>query len=235
LESEKKRNMFKIKKYCEEDRVMDIDSDGEILKCCDYGLDTSPILATVSSSGGIIGLSRLAQGSAAYERVGRVVRPQRVELTMLFETILAVQAGGDMGAQSIRYCLVWDKQPAGALPNFDQIFAIQTSAGTESASFLSPQRLTNQQRFVVLLDRVFDVNPVGISSTTPAFHRFYNTITEELDVSDLGETTYVGQTSSTGAVGTGSLLLMYRAAQNNAASQSAVLASSTGRVWYKDH
>jgi len=211
------------------------------LTCHAKGVDTAlafaPVLATTNTNGSCAVLNLVRPGTSSFERIGRKIYPLSLELHVLFETILSVQAGGNLQGQTIRTVVVWDKNPNGVLPTWDAVFAYTTQDGTESSSVKAPPRYDNMDRFVVLYDDVCEANPYAVSSTTPANMRLYNQIDCELDLTnDDLETVFSAQSSpaTIADIASGGLYVYFRALANASFISSEVRTPSVARLWYTD-
>jgi len=211
------------------------------LTCNAKGVDTllaiNPVLATTNTNGSCVVLNLVQPGTASFNRIGRKIYPLCLELHVVVETILSVQASGNLQGQTLRTAVVWDKNPAGALPTFDTVFAYTTQDGTESSTVKAPPRFDNMDRFVVLYDEVREINPFAVSSTNPANMRLYDDIDVDLDLSNDDLETVFGSQSSPATIAdivSGGLYVYFRALANASFVSSEIRTPSIARLWYTD-
>lgn len=127
------------------------------------GMDTAltvagPVLATTNTNGDCFVLDLIQQGAGSWNRNGRKVSLTSIRLRGTVVWIYANQAvTNDIGANTLRMVVVWDKQPSGAaIPTFDTVFGKTDQSGTESTTMLDPIKYDNMDRFQVLRDCVMD-------------------------------------------------------------------------------
>jgi len=211
--------------------------DTREVKGVDTLLTLAPVIATTTTNGSIFVLNLIRAGTGSFQRIGRKIYPLSVELRVLFESILSVQATGNLQGNGVRTVLVWDKNPNGVLPTFDSIFGYTLQDGTESSSFMAPLRYDNMDRFEVLYDEIFTTSPFAVSSSNPANMRNYDSLEVDIDLSKLNlETVYAAQSSPAvvGDIASGGLYLVFRALANTSFVSTEVRTPSTARLWYTD-
>lgn len=109
-------------------------------------VDTSLALSNVSTTPTVTLLNGLISGSTATTRVGRKVAFRTFELKGY------TQANAAALANVVRYAIVLDKQPNGALPAFTDIY--------DTVTPIALRNISNKERFQVLWDSKL-VNIVG--------------------------------------------------------------------------
>ena len=122
------------------------------------GMDTSiqqtaaPILDTTNTNAQIFVLNLIVPGNGSWNRQGRKVTMKSLRFYGIVDTTIGKTLSSEIQGGTVRFCIVYDKQPSGSLPTFDTIFVNTAADGTETSSFLSPLRYDNTDRFVVLRD-----------------------------------------------------------------------------------
>jgi hypothetical protein len=124
------------------------DRTGEELKFVDVN---SQFSATLNTTGGVVCLNMLAQGTDFNERVGRVFHPRSIHIRGF--------VGPEDATTNPSYCriaIVWDACPNGALAAVGDIFTLDGADGLAGnlmgGSF--PQ-VANRHRFKILSDQSF--------------------------------------------------------------------------------
>lgn len=211
---------------------------GEV-KGVDTVLTLSPVIATTSTNGSIFTLNLIAPGTASYNRVGRKVYHKSVRIRG-FATwqFAAATTTSDLVGNTLRMVLVWDKQPAGAVPAFDTIFGVTAQDGTESSTIQAPIKYDNMDRFKILKDDVYTFK----AEATPLTGGSTNLITYRLAFDEyvklLGkETVFSGQsaTQTIADISSGGLYLVFRSLTNVATSSNVSIDSNSfARLRYTD-
>lgn len=137
-------------------------------KGVDSSLAYSPVIATTSTSAGIFVPNCVAPGNGSYNRIGRkaFLKSLRIKGTAAF--LWDTSSTGNVTDSVLRMMVVWDKQPCGALPNFDDIFGVTDQTGAETSTYSDPPRYDNMSRFQVLMDKSIACHPAlnGLDSGT---------------------------------------------------------------------
>jgi len=122
-------------------------------KGVDILLTQDPVLATTNTNGGAFTLNLIASGNGSFNRVGRKVFLKSVFLRAVisFEHAGLATTSNVLGNE-LRAVVVYDKQPSGTLPTFDDIMGHTLQDGTEACLFNDPPRYDNMSRFQVLSD-----------------------------------------------------------------------------------
>lgn len=204
-------------------------------KGVDQVLTLSPVIATTSTNGSAFTLNLVRPGSASYNRVGRKIFLKSLRLTGQAEYLNGfAPTTGNITGGLLRMVVVWDKQPSGALPAFDEIFGVTLQDGTEQSQVLAPPRYDNMGRFQVLRD----CHIQGLPQLTPGTGGSVNEITYYYPFDEfikLGNRTTVfsGQSSpSTIAdISSGGLYVYFRATTG---STMYISSFSNARLRYSD-
>lgn len=123
-------------------------------------------IATTNTNGSAFTLNLVQPGSASYNRVGRKIFNKSVRLTGVAQyAYRPVTTTASTHGAPLRMVVVWDKQPSGALPTFDDIFGVTLQDGTEQSTVYSPPRYDNMSRFQVLRDKIIECNPDMLAAT----------------------------------------------------------------------
>lgn len=209
---------------------------GEV-KGVDQLLTLSPIVSTTTTNGSIQVMNLVPPGSASYNRVGRKTYAKSLRLKGQIDAVItSVAASSDLECGIVRMVVVWDKQPSGVLPAFSDIFGYTDQAGTELATYLSPPRYDNMDRFKVLKDCTFEFKPKAISPNAGDNYTDRIAFDEYVKLGER-ESLYSGQnaTQTIADISTGALYVVWRANQNVAGTFSAAVSStSVARFRYTD-
>lgn len=206
------------------------------LKGMDTPLDVGDILSTTSGTGGLVVLNLIRQGVNSWQRVGRFVYPASVRLYGTFNLTFKPLLNG-IHANKIRMVVLWDKQPSGSLPGFNTVFGHTVESGTESTFYLDPIRYDLMDRFDILCDKTFVMQPpfsLASGDSFPEGH-VYRSFDETIDLRGY-RTNYSGQSSPMAItdIDSGALYVWFRGDTNVTTSKQTVLASSVGRLLYSD-
>jgi len=208
------------------------------LKGVDGYIALDPIIDTTSTNASCTVVNLIDPGTASFNRIGRKIRMKSLRLKMIFLHVSAPAATtSNVINNVVRMVVVYDKQPSGAIPTFDDIFGCSDRAGTETGGFYSNLRYDNTDRFKVLKDRYIPMNATlatTAGSTNQA--RFVHTCEEYIDLKGL-ETVYSGQSSpcTIADVSSGALYVFYRANLNTTTTNFTLIdGDSNFRLRYMD-
>jgi len=123
-------------------------SNGEF-KAKDTNLDYN-----FNTTGTLVLLNGIARGDEISERNGREIMMKSIQITMKS----AATAGTGL-PQAMRALVVYDKQANAAAPTVAQIL----EGGLDSRVTTRMRNLENRKRFVILMDEVFTVGPLGVN------------------------------------------------------------------------
>lgn len=206
------------------------------------GMDTnialSPVITTTNTNASSFTLNLVRPGSASYNRVGRKIFCKSVRLkgNMTFEY-------GDQATTLIvfgLYCrmvVIWDKQPSGTVPNWDDIFLNTDQAGTESSAVLAQPAYDNMSRFQILRDKVIECVP----QSDPPTGGSNNTVHAKMPFDEyikLGNRTTVFQGQSSPCtiadISSGALYVFFRANLQNTNEAEVNIDDAWARLRYSD-
>lgn len=201
------------------------------------GMDTrvgsviSNILATTNTNGGIVALNLVQTGNGSWNRVGKTIDLKSLRIS----GILNLNNSDPTFAEPVvvRMCIVWDKQPSGVLPTFQDIFGSTNQDGTETTQFLDSLRYDNVGRFRTLLDKRYTLNPgfnPGAASQNVACD-----INEYIKLNNL-KTIFSGQSipMTIADISTGALYIVFRASTQTAKATAQLDADCVCRLRYTD-
>lgn len=197
---------------------------------------TNGVLATTNTNGDAFVVNLIRTGNGSYNRVGRKIKAKTLRIFGHVYCDHALQTTlEDLSGNVLRMVVVWDKQPSGVLPTFDEIFGHTTQDGTESTSLLDPRKYDNMDRFRVLKDCRYDSNPtaIGGSPGTANITMYYN-IDEYMDLR-VGETVYSGDSTpmTIADISSGGIYVYFRALLNSN-NTTRWITSLTARLRYQD-
>jgi len=125
-------------------------------------LDLTPQTYNVpltSSFGSLVHLTPIPQGTGDQERIGRNVRIKSVQVRV---NMIAPSTSANAPSQ-IRYMVVYDRQSNGTSPTPNDVLG-----DGSAAQFLDYMNLSNQERFIILIDKTTDSvqsSALGISDS----------------------------------------------------------------------
>lgn len=163
---------------------------------------------------GITEFNCVPQGATSYNRIGTKILIKSIDFRCVFS-----MNGTAPTHNSVRYMIVYDRQPNGAFPAFSDIFSTNIST---APTFFSGVNMANRSRFIILRDRVQTLDPDG--SGTFSVKEFIKTKLE---------TQFRTNTGNIGDITTGALYLVAISLTGSAASYS-TMGSATFRIRYFD-
>lgn len=197
------------------------------------------VISTTNTNGAAFTLNLVEPGSGSYNRVGRKIFCKSIRLTGFGQyTAAPVTTTFDLLGNTMRMVVVWDKQPSGTLPTFDDVFGVTLQDGTEQSQFLAPPRYDNMSRFQVLRDKVIDCNPqlLNPSGGSTNLNRMAFHFDEYIKLGNR-TTVYSGQSSpcTIADISSGALYVYFRsAADTSGDSEFDISTASNARLRYSD-
>lgn len=192
----------------------------------DLTLAAGSVLNTVNTNGAAFGLNNIQTGSGYFNRLGDKARMKSLRMVISGQCTIAVTAGGDVGANTMRMVVVRHKTPAGAaIPAFDDIFGETNDAGTVSTTFLDKVQFRRTSQFQILCDKVVVMNPQGNTSAAAGDIETLNFYLDEFINLKGMETQYLTTTNPAvyTDIQTGGLLVYFRANLNAAATSEFII------------
>lgn len=210
-------------------------------KGVDTVLTLNPVIPTTNTNGSIFVANLVSPGTGSYNRVGRKIHLQSLRIRAIAQHQAAFDGTtANIESNTLRMAIVWDKQPSGTTPQFDDIFGYTLQNGTEAAQFTNPIRYDNMDRFQILRDVVIDFSP----SATPApggtgTENFIVTSASIDEYVNLGgrEVVFSGQSSpcTIADISSGGLYIVFRAdSQVNGVNNILISSESFCRLRYTD-
>jgi len=147
------------------------------------GMDTrltvaGPVISTVTTNADAILLNAVEPGNGSYNRIGRKIFAKTARLSGLVQfTYSGNTTTLDIIGNCMRMVVVWDKQPSGVLPKYDEIFGSTSQDGTETSDVLDNLRYDNTARFQVLRDLKICATPFttnNLGGTTDLLQNKYH-------------------------------------------------------------
>lgn len=186
------------------------------------------------TTGTVTLLNGLLVGANSYNRIGRAVTMKSVLVRGL---VRQYQVGATPAWDFLRLALVYDKQSDGAAPTWSNVFSSVTKAGAVNGDAFSPVNLDNADRFVVLRDQQWKVDPPG--GSTSVQNAQVSTDFKEFSfkwfvkLADLPAVyTATASTGNVSDIQSGGLFILSYGINSNANSQ--YLAEYTSRVRFTD-
>jgi len=137
--------------------------EGHVLKSVDIVSKTQYFNLTTPD---VFLVNAVAEGPAPYQRIGR--RTKCISISMKGEIRPNLAGTAALDASTVRYMIVYDRQPNGIIPAFNEIIQATDSAGANTNAALDGMNLNNRDRFVILRDRTHMLPPIGVGGATPA-------------------------------------------------------------------
>jgi len=154
---------------------------------------TFTLFASPTAGGTVLHINSIGQGTASSQRVGRVIRMTGIEIRgIMYQALVPATAPFDI----VRFSLVYDKQPTGALPVVTDIFTNTLISGC--------YQYDSFPRFQVIREWFLSIGTITNSGTTSPPVAFLNDYVE-LD----HRTTYRSTAGSIPNVSRGALYLVY--------------------------
>lgn len=102
-------------------------------------------------------LNGIEIGAGPYQRVGNMVQVKEIS----WDCYVYPNPGGiNVLTDAFKLAIVYDRQPTGSLPTYDDIFQQQFSDGSTDNQPLSPQNVNNIDRFFVFRDMKWTLSPM---------------------------------------------------------------------------
>lgn len=130
------------------------------------GMDTilyeaGPIVSTTTTNDSIHCVNLIETGNGSYNRVGRKAFLKSLRLKGCASHQSARNAlDGDCTFSVLRMVVIWDKQPSGTLPVWQDVFGYTNQGGTEYSSTMANLRFDNTGRFSILKDVILQAPPL---------------------------------------------------------------------------
>jgi len=196
------------------------------------------LAANLDTTGAVVLLNGIAPGTAFYQRVGSKVQLKSVYIRANLSMQNATATGG-VPPSPMRWLVVWDKQPNGTAPSWNDLIKSVTSAGANSNNLHDHLNLDQRDRFSVLADTFIQQGAVWNNTVAGTFdpapsQAFADGMTIERYIRLRGlETVYMGVTDTIASVASGALWLFTRGEAGPAAVQSMTL-TGCSRLRYFD-
>lgn len=206
-------------------------------KGVDFTTDIGTIISTTNTNGDCFVLNLIQQGAGSWNRIGRKVNLSTIRLKGII-TLRSTQTAttNDVLSNTVRMVLVWDKQPSGnAIPAFNTVFGRTDQTGTEGTIFLDPIRYDNMDRFSILKDCVYNLNPKFFSTGgTTNDTRVSYSYDEYIKLGNR-ECIFSGQSNpmTIADISSGALYVYFRTSNNTTANECSNL-FSVARLRYYD-
>jgi len=180
-------------------------------------------------------LNGIVVGTDSSRRIGKKIKMKAVRIRGELQLMYGPTGTPfQMSPQIVRMSLIYDKQPNGNIPIWNEIFNEYQTDGLAQASFYSGRNHFNQHRFQVLREEFIELNP-GMLVTyqdSDQFEPYYKKFVD-LYVKIGRETMYTGTGGeSISNITTGSLLLAIRS--NYAVPHTMTKATFSTRLTYYD-
>lgn len=207
------------------------------VKGMDTDISLAPVIDTTNTNASSFVLNLVQQGAGSWNRVGRKIYPKSLRFkgnfNFEYNTTVATGHGSD---SYIRFAVIYDQQPSGALPTFDTIFGITDQTGTEACTDVTnPPRYDNMDRFKILLDKTVVPDRLFVTSGGAAPHQDVVVPFDYFLKLPQCETVFSGQSNpmTIADISSGGLYLYLRAYQNS--SEIKVDVDGIARLRYNDN
>ena len=209
------------------------------LKGLDTEISANPVLSTTNSNVDVFCINLPGEGTASYQRIGRKIKLLYVRLKIHGKWVMTQTASYNVQPNTFRWILVWDKQPGGAAPNFDDIFGHTVQDGTVSSSTTDALTYANTHRFSVIREGHMAMDPGGMPAINANYLREQDFFIDEF-VKLQGRKTFFNSSVATPGVAdiaNGALYLIVRSTQSvtgTYANYFQIWNDTTARVRYTD-
>lgn len=127
---------------------------GSELKWVDY----TPVTTTASTTNNIYTINFVANGSDAYNRIGRKINVKSIQIKARF-----VPSGNAAINDMVRLMVVYDRQGYQGAITFADIVKSTDSAGLTSSTVYDHKNPDNESRFKILMDQTYSFPQNGAS------------------------------------------------------------------------
>lgn len=143
------------------------------IKGMDTPIEYSPIIDTTNTNAGIFPVNLVRAGAGDWNRVGRKIYLRSVRVKGILTWNVNTSDGTVFPQGFARMSLIWDQQPTGTIPKFDDIYGTTDQAGAEACgTIMEGLKFDNMQRFRTIREWVVEANPIApciTSTSTPIF------------------------------------------------------------------
>lgn len=203
------------------------------------GVDNSLSAITWSADPGnlqTLVVNLIRPGTGPQDRSGRIITMQSLRIKGVVATTIGPEVTTlNRRGQTMRMVVVYDRQPAGTVARFDDVFGQTNQAGVESSATFDNVRYDNTARFKVLKEVVIttDAGVVPTGGTQNSEVR-WNYIDEYIRLND-AQTNFSGQSSpcTIADIATGAIIIYFRAAESTTSTTSIWFSGST-RLRFKE-
>lgn len=204
------------------------------------GVDRSlavAVVGTVNTNASATVLNAVTPGVGSFNRTGRKIFNKSIRLKGVIDAQFTPAATtADITGLVLRMVVVWDKQPATVLPEFDDIFGDTAQNGTESTNVLSLPKYDQMNRFQILRDKCWSLNPPTFISGGTSNEYIVRECFDEYIKLGNRTTVFSGQTdpSTIADIASGGLYVYWRATNDAAVAEVNISGISTARLRYTD-
>ncbi len=202
------------------------------------GMDTvltqALVIATTSTNASSTALNLVEPGNGSYNRRGRKIHLKSIRMKgVLRYSSQTAATTFDVVRSSLRCVVVWDKQPSGVLPKWDDIIGHTTQDGQEASTLLGSLRYDNTGRFSILHDSFF-APPLVMPSDGAAAGNVTSDVPFDIFLKLAKVTIFSGDSDpvTIADISSGGLYVYWRAFNASTATENdwQVLSSSTSRL-----
>lgn len=136
-------------------------SSREEVKTVDYTLNPGFL-----TTGIFLYVNQVQEGSGFWQRIGRKISIVSIQMKGCIKPSNLNAAA--IPSQTLRYMLIYDRAPTGALPTLADVLQDTSAAGANSTATESGINMDNKFRFAVLRDRIHIAPALGANGGTPA-------------------------------------------------------------------
>jgi len=132
------------------------------------GVDTDfggiTVVSSTSTNDDMFVANLIPPGASFFQRVGRKIYSKSLRIQGVFRHVYAEDVGTLTLGNVLRMVVVWDKQPSGVLPTFDEIFGGTAQNGASLTGAWLSLRLESQARFVILREKTWNCQILATQS-----------------------------------------------------------------------
>lgn len=199
--------------------------------------DIARIIPDVTTTAPLMYVLNLVQeGTGSYNRIGRKIALDSIRIRIRWVCNIATNDASTILPENLlRFVIVWDRQPDGVNPTWDDVFQDIQGNGTTVFGIMTQPRYSSMSRFTILRDH-FATAKVQAVGTATVDTTSVTGMWEDYIKLGKRECTYKGTTNPMllPSINSGALYLMTGAASAAVNNQAIMSPSSSIRLRYYD-
>jgi len=135
---------------------------GEV-KAVDLSVASYPFSADLTNTNVFL-LNGVQEGTGFYNRIGRKIEMRSLHI----RGSITVNALTSTTPDFLKWAIVYDRQPNGALPTYQQIFQLYDQQGNTHSDAYSEVNLDERDRFMIIRHKSYNAPTQSVTYNTPA-------------------------------------------------------------------